>query len=830
MPKPHRESSTRALAWAQLGLVGLACILAPLMVGSVFPSTAVVLFGLAFLSLIATLEYSRRRQTELRASSLTPAFLLVAGWCALQILPLPLGVLATVAPSVHEIYTLGHQAAFGEVPEASRPVSLAPTLTADRGLRFLTLAVLAFVVANIRDRGQAWRLGTLAVVSSALLSLAVGIVHTSFDMQSFYGIYEALIAPKLGTFVSSNHTASLAGVAALVAFAYAFRRAGETSDSRVTVGASIAGVLLLVFMLQGESAAVGLLFLIATIVFGISMLRDARQRRLGFGLGAGALTAAGTAVILLRESITNSSIGRWLFDSLEVRIELATAALKAASDFTFFGSGAGTTDHMIYPYVELSHLRATRLVTLENEPFEWLFTLGVPVALVCIAGIVIPVVMVRANSQDSDRRRFFVAVFRTVWVFLGGIALVHFPFLALGVAIPAVVVVEAIARQTFHLHRTDDSPWVGPFLYLSRRTTLIGCSMALVLGLILSFNAFGSKSPKTFVEVPDDPARAIRATPGQARLYVSLARDARQSQDWERQRELTERAVALEPRDSLKLLHAFALYRADDVTDALALWKDVADNGTSTARMSSDLVRYLPNDPELIARITYEASPEVWQRVARELTRRDPLLCARFAVELVELRPDSPVPYELVVDAYRHAQLWDVAEAWATYLIASGDANEQGPIGWGLYVETLQRRGQRERALNAARQAMRHVPGDPRVTRVVLSLRNPDPSTAAADEVDQVSAAYDHYCAAAATGARRALCRSVKAWLAEASGDVESAETIYKARYRASQDPRELGRFYHRAGRCMAIRSLMATQDAESHTRALEALYRQCVN
>jgi len=395
-----------------------------------------------------------------------------------------------------------------------------------------------------------------------------------------------------------------------------------------------------------------------------------------------------------------------------------------------------------------------------------------------------------------------------------------------------VLVFETLYRQIHHLHQSNGPQKTHlvdyPFWHADTKKSMgiaAGCVLVVAAMSVVGARAEG---PSNFSEKIEDTERAIELIPGQSRLYVALAREAREKQDWQRHLALVQRAAALEGRTSVRLLHAFALWRADKKDEAVQTWKDIAAHQPTPRRLASDLARYVGEDTDLMAEIMADGDAESWRYAARELTTlRGRIASIQFALGLLDQRPQDSTPYELVIESYWSAEMWDVAELWSQYLILTGQATDEGPIGWGLYVDTLLRQGEREKAREAAADALGQVPGDPAISAAVMTLRSPNPTRAESDEIELVQKAYDHYCVAPLVGAKRKNCLRARAWLLETKDEIDEAEDIYRSLYESTKDARELGSFYLRQNRCVALRAL-AIKAEDAQKARIEKLYLRC--
>ncbi len=126
-------------------------------------------------------------------------------WTCVQLVPLPMGVLASLSPEAANLYL------------ATDPALEWAPLTIDR-VKTYTAAIhqvafaLLFLIVLMSGRTAASEL-RWAVISGATLCSAVGLLHWVFDADRIYGLYSALHRETLhgffGPFVNENTLASL---------------------------------------------------------------------------------------------------------------------------------------------------------------------------------------------------------------------------------------------------------------------------------------------------------------------------------------------------------------------------------------------------------------------------------------------------------------------------------------------------------------------------------------------------------------------------------------------------------------------------------------------
>ncbi|MFB6374033.1 MAG: hypothetical protein ABEN55_13180, partial [Bradymonadaceae bacterium] len=175
------------------GLLGMAGVASPLLVGSVHTGVAA---GLAAL-LLATWTLGEWPGAvdggEGRVWSVPSlAFWLLVLVCLVQLVPLPAMLHGIVNSSAGEMFAGGRQALFGEpaVAESWRFLSLDPGRTFDRGVRWLVLAVGAGLGAERARRTDDWSPICRMVLAAGLVVTAVGAVQTWMGSGAVLFVYE----------------------------------------------------------------------------------------------------------------------------------------------------------------------------------------------------------------------------------------------------------------------------------------------------------------------------------------------------------------------------------------------------------------------------------------------------------------------------------------------------------------------------------------------------------------------------------------------------------------------------------------------------------------
>lgn len=793
-------------------LIAVACAAAPLALGAVHTPVIFALFVALALATGLVMADARGSRGVVRVSPAGLAFGLLAVVSLLQLVPLPAGLLGVLSGRAAELWA--ESMALVGLEATAHGVSMQPASTAAAALRFATLALAAFAVANLRDRTSTWRVIVVSVVGAALLSWAIGWGHRLAGATTFYGFYQAAIAPKISTFVSSNHASSLFGLASLLALVFAWRSV-QAGRREVAAGLVLVGAALFVGMMESDSAGALGAYFVALVAFLVR--RWSARLPVQMSGSRGLLVIGGVVVVSLAAALGVAPLRAWFLNSLGTRAELIRAALVGSSDAWLVGFGASATETTLPPYVQWDRVEEASLLTIESEPVEWFFTYGWPVAIAAILLLVVYLVPPRPEDDWSERRVFFGDAAWVSAIFVAGISMLHFPFLALGVSLPAVLVVEGLLRQVFHRHHREvkrPELWAYPFVDLRWGR---GLAWAILLGVTGVVGFVGSGMKATGVE-------AVAERPADAMVFAGLARDRLKAREFEAAEKFARRAAALEPTGRMLLLHASTLAANRRGEEAVAVYRSLRGFNLS-GRAAAEAALVLP--PALAAKAIEE--PGRWRSAYDViLKKRGRQPAVEFALALVDLHPKSSPAAQVLIEAYWAQKQFDVAEMWARLVILENRLDALGnPIGPGLLVATLQKAGREAEARAEVARLFKVLPGDPTLQRAVLQLR-PALEKATTEQVEQVGRAAELYCHSARVGVERKMCDLARAWVAEGRGDLKAAEDALRDVADRFDEPVALAEFFARTGQCAALRTFVAARQGRPGVEQVQAVSTRC--
>ena len=265
------------------------------------------------------------------------ALLALLGLAALQLVPLPLPLVALLSPVRAEAV----RAVSGDAA-GWKPLSIAPAETLDS---FVVL--VAAVLVGLFARSLTGRLGRRGW-HAALPIIVVGAI------EGLLGLFQqaSVASPSgaRGTYINHNHYAGLLELAlplALAATVLLIRRAMGSGDSRAAAGACaalVAAALIVAGLVSSFSRAGFAAAVAGALVFMVLAPGAGNRRRIRLGVAGAALAVGAGAFLLLPDGFIGRYADVSTVDALlgEGRVELWRETLEPAGAYRWFGSGLGT--------------------------------------------------------------------------------------------------------------------------------------------------------------------------------------------------------------------------------------------------------------------------------------------------------------------------------------------------------------------------------------------------------------------------------------------------------------------------------------------------------
>ncbi len=325
------------------------------------------------------------------------------GFVALQVLPLPAGLVRLISPGSFEFQKL-YSPAFGRMKFMS--LSIAPSATLREGLFLATCFLLGFLVLKTVGRGRQIRTLIMVLVGSGVFQALYGLFELSRDEPRIL-FYKKMFSPEsvTGTFVNRNNLSGYLEMIIPLAIGLAIARMNLltfgvkgfrekillwTSKgvlSNVLILAAVVVMSLGVVFSNSRSGLV-VLFFIVFLFLGFSVMDYSRTgyRQLWVGKTVRATFLVVTALAVWIG--VGSTIQRFAVDDLlrEDRPLYWANTAGIVADFPLFGTGLGTFASAYNAYEKRGGTEM-QLDHAHNDYLEYLAELGVAGAGLLFAAV-----------------------------------------------------------------------------------------------------------------------------------------------------------------------------------------------------------------------------------------------------------------------------------------------------------------------------------------------------------------------------------------------------------------------------------------------------------
>ena len=456
----------------------------PLPFGSIVPRAQLPLIAVPFLvcaiAAVARLLATRERTSTARPTRLWMiwaggATLLVVV-CALQLVPLPPGLLRALSPESEAIWSAASRAAHlaGAATSNTHPLSLDPQATALELFRIAALlATFTATAFLVRTHTQRVVFATV-LCATAMFESLYGIREAALQRYEIWGWVNRLIFNRVtGTFVNPNHFAHYLAIVlpmALFLAACAWHLSGTnelplarrlamlierhvliTGYALIAAIACAAGILLA--QSRGALLALGSgLFFVASLLPGRRLARIALAGVGGIGLVTAMVIYLGPERTVAR--FVPSEFERQTFVGRRIGIE---AAFSLWQRFSLFGSGLGTFERVVS--MEQKQDLEKLYHHAHNDYAELAATggtLGFVVVIVALAGGYATLLRMTFGSGDEltwRRRAFQVATLASLTIAMVH-ALIDFNFFIPSNPATLAAILGASAASVDHDRRT----------------------------------------------------------------------------------------------------------------------------------------------------------------------------------------------------------------------------------------------------------------------------------------------------------------------------------------------------------------------------------------
>jgi len=442
-------------------LLLIAITAAPLMVGSVHPSTAVVL---AIVTCTALWSHQASRE---RGSLSVPWFgwwlLALLAWMALSLVPLPGGVLGALSPRSPELWDFAPLADF-----AGPSLSCAPGVTCQEIVELGAVACVFLLACEIGQYHRERLALYWGVLGAAALVAVVSVLQSAVGADRILGVYRPVsgsLAAFRTTFVNPNHAAmyfELAGFAAL--------GGGVAWTGRARAAAVGTGIVLL-----GAALATGSGGARITVAVGLAFVGALALARRGWRWPAWIVSALAVAGLLVGIGLACGSDRGASHERLDAlglttnKLDYLPGALQMVGDHALVGVGRGGFAAVFPTYQPEG--RFVRYTHSESGLLQIIAEIGVPLAIVTVALLVLLWTAALARWRDDP----VVAGALTAVFAVAFHSLFEFGLEFGGVAVPFTATVGLLAASL-------TTGRLAP-VRLSRRASLL-CTVAVTASLL----------------------------------------------------------------------------------------------------------------------------------------------------------------------------------------------------------------------------------------------------------------------------------------------------------------------------------------------------------
>jgi tetratricopeptide (TPR) repeat protein len=409
-------------------LLGLLVVGSVLAIGAVHPPVMLGVGALASIAFVLALRLRLGRQPA--TPMLWPAVTLIAlaGFTALQLVPLPLSWLRSFAPGNADVWErallpLGETARTGSI-------SLDPGATWMEVVRWLSYAGI-YTAAAVLAAKRGAKLGITIVFVAAIVAALTTIGHGLAGATEVFGLYEPTFRPRpwhVGPLLNPNNLSAYLNLGLLCGLGLALGNEPPFPRWLLAVGGAVLlGVNVTTASRSGMIVLPVVLLLLASTVEVIGRRSlQARSMLVQARILVGGTLALGVVLALLAGT---QQIWKELIDENLAKLEMWGWLEDMAGAFPWVGSGRGTFES-VSPAFQPG--RASTVYThAENFVLQWAIEWGIPVAA---AALVVLVWQFRPRRLGVGRNLLMAGA----W--FGVVAVVIQNLLDLGLEIPGLVV------------------------------------------------------------------------------------------------------------------------------------------------------------------------------------------------------------------------------------------------------------------------------------------------------------------------------------------------------------------------------------------------------
>lgn len=470
------------------GLLWVTIVLAPVAGGSSDPRVLPLLTTLVGLATLAGILSAHRAHRRLSVPLPAAWLVLLAGFCLLQVLPIPALLLSQRAKDIHDLVGA----------TGPQPTSYEVGCTLIEAAKLLLYAQVVLLAHSQTRSAGGFRPTGHAVVSAGVAVILVGLFHRALGLERLFGFLPTMRPANtlFTSFVNPNHSAGFLAMVALSALGLAVGAREPRRLGLYLLAAAASAMMSVIAMSKG-----GLLALAGGLVLFVWLLprmraehREAwltRRIRLGVGLAVGVVVAVLAAFDRLLSEVGSAEI---LDRGIAGKLRGLVDVWPMISDHPWLGIGRGAfiSVHPGYKSSEAQYL----YVYPENFFVQFVSEWGAPIGVLTAIALVI-CVAARLQRVNHVAR-------------LGAIAgvgamlaqnLVDFSLELPGAAVPAAAIIGATGGHWLRDHRS----------MAARRALISGLAVALAIAApVLAWAGLAYGTPRSTIEHLDEVVRARR--------------------------------------------------------------------------------------------------------------------------------------------------------------------------------------------------------------------------------------------------------------------------------------------------------------------------------
>lgn len=365
-------------------LVGAALCGSALAIGAVHTVVLVPVAAIAAAAAIVAVPLRERSAKERAWPAPALILLALALFTALQAVPLPLGVLAKIAPANADIWARALQP-LGERP-AWGSVSVDPGATLVEALKWLTYASTFFAAAVLGARRGAQVVLALVLGSATLLAL-VTLAHGMVDARRVFGVYaptHAFDQHHMGPLLNTNNLSgylnlgTISGVGLMLARRPVVPLWLAGLSVAIDIGATVRAA-----SRGGVASLLAGVLILAVLVRGRGSKSTSRRRRVAPLVLAAAALVFGGALALLGGNVW---VWRELLNDNLAKLKIVSWCVPLLREYGWLGVGRGAFESVFEAYRPAVGLHIV-YTHPENFPAQWASEWGLPVALAALVSL-----------------------------------------------------------------------------------------------------------------------------------------------------------------------------------------------------------------------------------------------------------------------------------------------------------------------------------------------------------------------------------------------------------------------------------------------------------